>query len=61
MTVLETLGRIASRYRAHRRRLGTLGEIARLSPEIRKDVGWPAEGREGPRRNARGAWPSPTI
>lgn len=56
MNVLRTLGRLASQYRARRRRLGTLSEIAGLSPEMRKDIGWPAVDGEGPRRNARGFW-----
>ena len=50
MSILHTLGRLASQYRAHRLRLSTYAEIANLPPEIRKDIGWPVADGEGPRR-----------
>lgn len=50
MSILHTLGRLASQYRIHRLRLSTYAEIAALPPEIRKDIGWPVVDRERPRR-----------
>ena len=54
MSILSTLTRLASDYRARRRRLGTYLEIAALPHELQKDIGWPdaVPDDEGPRRAA---------
>ena len=51
MSILSTLTRLASDYRARRRRLGTYLEIAALPHELQKDIGWPdaVTDDEGPR------------
>lgn len=41
MSILSTLERIAHQYREHRNRVQTERAIAQLSPDIRKDIGWP--------------------
>lgn len=53
MSILSTLTRLASDYRARRRRLGTYLEIAALPHELQKDIGWPdaMADEDGPRRH----------
>lgn len=53
MSILTTISRLASDYRARRRRLETYLEITALPPEIRKDIGWPggAADRDARRRS----------
>lgn len=45
MTILSTIGRLASTYRQHRIAAHTRRMIGALPEEIQKDIGWP-EGRE---------------
>lgn len=45
MSLFTTLHRYAADYRERRRRMRTYLEIADLSPEIQKDIGW----RQAPR------------
>lgn len=40
MSLFTTLHRLAADYRERRRRLRSYLEIASLSPEIQKDIGW---------------------
>ena len=41
MLILSTIMRLASDYRARRRRLHTYLEVSNLPREIQKDIGWP--------------------
>lgn len=41
MSILNTISRLASDYRARRRRLATYLEISNLPRSIQKDIGWP--------------------
>lgn len=41
MSILTTLGRFATDYRAARARQQTERSIRALPPEIQKDIGWP--------------------
>ena len=41
MSILNTISRLASDYRARRRRLATYLEISSLPHDIQKDIGWP--------------------
>lgn len=55
MSILSTITRLASDYRARRRRLNTYLAVTSLPRELQKDIGWPdafADG-EGPRRSRR--------
>ena len=48
MSIFSTISRLASDFHARRRRLATYMEISGLSPEIRKDIGWPVPGADDP-------------
>jgi len=53
MSILTTITRLASDYRARRRRLATYIEISNLPHDLQKDIGWPdpvEERREPVRR-----------
>ena len=41
MSVLSTISRLASDYRARRRRLAAYLQISSLPHDIQKDIGWP--------------------
>lgn len=41
MSILSTLGRLASEYSAARARYMTERAVRALPPELRKDIGWP--------------------
>lgn len=47
MSILSSIGRIATEYSAARTRARTERLLASLPPELRKDIGWPeiAHGR----------------
>ena len=55
MSVLSTISRLASDYRARRRRLAASMRIASLPHDIQKDIGWPdgIEERREPMRHRR--------
>lgn len=46
MSIFSTISRLAIDYRARRRRLASYMEIAGLSPDIQKDIGWPDPGAQ---------------
>jgi hypothetical protein len=55
MSILSRISRLASDYRARRRRLATYLEISSLPHDIQKDIGWPdgMEERREPLRRQR--------
>jgi hypothetical protein len=57
MSVLSTIGRIASDFRTARNRYLTERAIRSLPPEVQKDIGWPeVSGTRSPRHLSVGTW-----
>lgn len=54
MSILTTITRLAFDYRARRRRLAVVRQVAQLPSVIRADIGWPDPGTEpGPSSRSR--------
>ncbi len=56
MSIISSLGRLASEYSAARARYLTERAIRNLPPELRKDIGWPDPDRHTYRHRGVGTW-----
>lgn len=56
MSIISSLGRLASEYSAARARYLTERAVRDLPPELRKDIGWPDAYSRNPRYRGVGTW-----